>query len=94
MAGSLYVFSKGSLAPDTLSVSRSVDGLVMVLLGGVQALAGPLLGAASYTWMLDTAARLTPYWHALLGLTILILVMALPQGLAGTGRLRRFRLAT
>lgn len=83
LAGSLYAFSKGSIAPDTLAVSRSVDGLVMVLLGGLQTLAGPLVGAASYTWLQDAAARSTEYWHAVLGLAILALVMAFPEGLAG-----------
>ncbi len=90
LAGSLYAFSKGSIAPDVLAVSRSVDGLVMVLLGGIQTLAGPLVGAASYTWLQDAAARSTEYWHAVLGLAILALVMAFPEGLAGAAaRLRR-----
>ena len=83
MAGSLYAFSKGSIAPDAMAVGRSVDGLVMVLLGGLQSLAGPLAGAAAYTWLQDAAARSTEYWHALLGLAILALVMAFPDGLAG-----------
>ncbi len=83
LAGSLYAFSKGSIAPDTLAVSRSVDGLVMVLLGGLQTLAGPLVGAAAYTWLQDAASRSTEYWHAVLGLAILALVMAFPEGLAG-----------
>ena len=64
-------------------MSRSVDGLVMVLLGGLQTLAGPLVGAAAYTWLQDVAARSTDYWHAVLGLAILALVMAFPSGLAG-----------
>lgn len=89
MAGSLYAFSKGSIAPDVLAVSRSVDGLVMVLLGGLHTLAGPLVGAASYTWLQDAAARSTEYWHAVLGLAILVLVLAFPEGLAGAAtRLR------
>lgn len=92
LAGSLYAFSKGSIAPDVLAVSRSVDGLVMVLLGGVQTLAGPLVGAASYTWLQDVAARSTEYWHAVLGVAILALVLAFPDGLAGAAaRLRRTR---
>lgn len=83
LAGSLYAFSKGSISPDVLAVSRSVDGLVMVLLGGLQTLAGPLVGAAAYTWLQDAAARSTEYWHAVLGLAILALVMLFPAGLAG-----------
>ena len=81
MAGSLYAFSKGSIAPDAMAVGRSVDGLVMVLLGGLQSLAGPLAAAAIPGCR--TAARSTEYWHALLGLAILALVMAFPDGLAG-----------
>ena len=65
-----------------MAVGRSVDGLVMVLLGGLQSLAGPLAGAAAYTWLQDAAAR-SEYWHALLGLAILALVMAFPDRLAG-----------
>ena len=42
LAGALFAFSKGSISPETLSVPRSVDGLVMVLLGGVQTLTGPV----------------------------------------------------
>ncbi|MFY3198053.1 ABC transporter permease [Achromobacter xylosoxidans] len=92
LAGSLYAFSKGSIAPDVLAVSRSVDGLVMVLLGGLQTLAGPLVGAAAYTWLQDAAARSTEYWHAVLGLAILALVMLFPAGLAGAAaRLGRRR---
>ena len=55
----------------------------MVLLGGVQTLAGPLLGAGALTWLHDTVARNTDYWRALLGATMLLLVLAFPQGLAG-----------
>ena len=93
MAGSLYAFSKGSIAPDVLAVSRSVDGLVMVLLGGLHTLAGPLVGAASYTWLQDAAARSTEYWHAVLGLAILVLVLAFPEGLAGAATRLRGRRA-
>jgi len=87
MAGSVYAFSKGSIAPDVLSVGRSVDGLVMVLLGGIQSLAGPLVGAAAYTWLHDSLARATPYWHALMGTVMLVLVTIAPGGLASLARL-------
>jgi branched-chain amino acid transport system permease protein len=81
LAGGLYAFSKGSISPETLSIPRSVDALVMVLLGGVDALAGPLLGAAAFTWLQDTLPRATEYWRAALGTTILVLVVAFPSGI-------------
>jgi branched-chain amino acid transport system permease protein len=83
LAGALYAFSKGSISPDAISINRSVDGLVMVLLGGLQTLAGPIVGAVSFTWLQDTVARNTDYWRALLGGIILLLVLVFPQGIAG-----------
>ena len=83
LAGALYAFSKGSISPETLHVSRSIDGLVMVLLGGIQTLAGPIVGAVTFTWLHDTVARNTDYWRAMLGAIILILVLLFPQGIAG-----------
>jgi branched-chain amino acid transport system permease protein len=89
LAGGLYAFSKGSISPDsTMAVSRSIDGLVMVLLGGVQTLSGPVVGAAAFTWLQDTIARNTDYWRALLGITILVIVLAFPHGIVGGLRAR------
>jgi len=83
LAGGLFAFSKGSISPETLAIPRSVDALVMVLLGGLNALAGPLLGAAVFTWLSDTLARATEYWRAVLGVAILVLVVAFPMGIGG-----------
>jgi branched-chain amino acid transport system permease protein len=83
VAGGLFAFSKGSISPEVISVGRSIDGLVMVLLGGIQALSGPVVGASLFTWLQDTVARQTDYWRAMLGFTILVLVLLFPQGVAG-----------
>ncbi|HKW82716.1 MAG TPA: ABC transporter permease [Burkholderiaceae bacterium] len=83
LAGALYAFSKGSISPDAVGVGRSVDGLVMVLLGGLQTLAGPIVGAVTFTWLQDAVVRNTDYWRALLGGIILGLVLVFPQGIAG-----------
>lgn len=83
LAGALYAFSKGSISPESLSVDKSVDGLVMVLLGGIQTLAGPVVGAVTFSWLHDTVARNTDYWRATLGAIILLLVLLFPQGIAG-----------
>ena len=93
LAGALFAFAKGTISPETISVSRSIDALVMVLLGGVQTLAGPIVGSAVFVYLQDTVMRATEYWRALLGVVILVLVLAFPQGIAGgllalAGRLR------
>ena len=83
LAGALFAFSKGSISPEALSVTRSVDGLVMVLLGGIQTLTGPVWGAVLFTWLQDAVARGIDYWRAVIGGVILLLVLAFPQGVTG-----------
>ncbi len=89
LAGALFAFSKGSISAETLSVARSVDALVMVLLGGLQTLTGPLWGAAVFIWLADTVSRAVDYWRAAMGAMILLLVLAFPEGIAGA--LRRWQ---
>ena len=83
VAGALFAFSKGSISPETIHIGRSVDALIMVLLGGVQTLSGPLVGSLVFSSLQDILIRETEYWRAVLGVVILFLVLAFPQGLAG-----------
>ena len=88
IAGGLFAFSKGSVFPTFLSISRSVDALLMVLLGGVQTLSGPIIGAIAFTGLHEQLVRATEYWRLVLGLVIIALVLFFPQGLAGAARER------
>jgi ABC-type branched-subunit amino acid transport system permease subunit len=83
IAGGLFAFAKGSISPETIHVGRSIDGLVMVLLGGIQTLTGPIVGASVFATLQDTVMRQTEYWRALLGGIILLLVLAFPSGIVG-----------
>ena len=87
LAGGLFVFSKGSVFPDEMAIPRSFDALIMVLLGGVKTLLGPLAGAATFTWLQDEIGRLE-YWRLVLGALIIAIVVAFPQGVAGFLRAR------
>jgi len=89
LAGALYAFSKGSISPESMGIQRSVDSLVMVLLGGLQTITGPVWGAALFTWLQDVAARNIDYWRAMTGLVILALVLVLPRGLGTLAQARR-----
>ncbi|WP_404801192.1 ABC transporter permease [Acuticoccus sediminis] len=82
VAGAVFAFSKGSVFPDTLAIGQSVDGLIMVLLGGVQSLLGPLFGAAAFVLIEDWVTRLD-YWRAIFGGIILAIVLLAPDGIAG-----------
>ena len=85
LAGALFVFAKGSVFPTELEIAKSFDALIMVFLGGVKALAGPILGAGVLTLLQDYVARFE-YWRLLLGVLIIAIVILAPDGLAGLAR--------
>jgi branched-chain amino acid transport system permease protein len=86
LAGVLHAYHKGSVFPNVLAIPQSVDALVMVLLGGLQTLSGPVVGAAVYHSLLAEVMRSTEYWRAIVGTVIVLLVVAFPQGIAGSVR--------
>jgi branched-chain amino acid transport system permease protein len=83
LAGGLFAYAKGSVFPTYIAIGRSIDALLMVLLGGVQTLSGPVIGAIAFVGLQEELARATDLWRLFLGLVIIGLVLAFPQGLAG-----------
>jgi branched-chain amino acid transport system permease protein len=83
LSGATFVFLKGSVFPNALTVAMSVEPLVMVLLGGVDALAGAPLGAAIYKLLDTVVTRYTEYWQLVLGGILAAIVLAFPRGLLG-----------
>jgi branched-chain amino acid transport system permease protein len=85
IAGGLYAYFKGSVFPTYMAISKSVDALLMVLLGGVQTVSGPIVGAFAFAWLQDWLVRaVAEYWRLVLGSAIVVLVLAFPQGLVGS----------
>ncbi|HUF43807.1 MAG TPA: ABC transporter permease, partial [Aestuariivirgaceae bacterium] len=67
IAGALYAYLKGSVFPDSLAIHTSVDGLVMVLLGGIHTVGGPVVGAAVYKFLAIFVTSQVDYWKLVLG---------------------------
>jgi branched-chain amino acid transport system permease protein len=84
VAGGLFAFFKGSVFPTYLAIPKSVDALLMVLLGGLQTMSGPIAGAIVFAGLEEQLMRFTAYWRFILGLIIVLLVVLFPKGLAGT----------
>ena len=83
LAGGLYVFLKGSIDPSALGIPVSIDALTMLLLGGLQTVMGPLVGAAVLHTLKDQIMPLTELWRMTLGLSIIAMVLLFPSGLVG-----------
>ena len=65
-----------------MEIAVSFDALIMVFLGGVQSLTGPIAGASVFVLLQDWLSRFE-YWRLLMGLLIIFIVILLPGGLAG-----------
>ncbi|MGH7399030.1 MAG: branched-chain amino acid ABC transporter permease, partial [Candidatus Rokuibacteriota bacterium] len=83
LGGAVFAFLKGSVFPVYTETPMSVQPLVMVLLGGVGSPSGPLIGAAVYKLLDTVITRYTDYWQIVLGAILMVLVLALPRGIAG-----------
>jgi branched-chain amino acid transport system permease protein len=55
----------------------------MVLLGGVQTLSGPIVGAAVYEALQVFLSAWTDYWRLVIGVVVIALVVAFPRGIVG-----------
>ncbi len=87
LSGGVFAYAKGGVFPTYISISRSVDALVMVLLGGVGSVSGPILGALVYTGLSDWLLQITHLWRLILGAIIVALVLLFPEGIAGAAQL-------
>ena len=81
VAGGLYAYFKGSVFPTYMAIPKSVDALLMVLLGGVQTVSGPIVGAFAFAWLQDWLVRaIADYWRFVLGAAIVRAGAGVPAG--------------
>lgn len=89
LAGGLFVFLKGSVFPDVLSITLSVEGLVMILLGGMETITGAIVGAILFRTLTIMVVSSTDYSRLVIGGLIVILSMTCRRGVAGLLTVRR-----
>jgi branched-chain amino acid transport system permease protein len=83
ISGHMWAMTEAFVNPEFLSWHRSAEALLMVLLGGIGALHGPILGALLYVGLGEAATLVTERQRLVEGLVILAVVLLLPKGLAG-----------
>jgi branched-chain amino acid transport system permease protein len=84
IGGALFAYLKGSVFPDNLGISLSVDALVMVLLGGVETVSGAVIGAIVYKALNIWLVSQTDLSKLVLGAFIVLIVVVFPKGIVGT----------
>lgn len=83
IGGALFAYLKGSVFPDNLGISLSVDALVMVLLGGVETVSGAVIGAIVYKALNIWLVSQTDFSKLVLGGFIVLIVVVFPKGIVG-----------
>ncbi len=102
LAGFLFAAIDGFVAPELLSWGESGSAIIMVVLGGMGTLFGPVLGAIAYVGVEElfkdsgVVGPLAEHWQIPMGAFVIAVVLLLRRGLAGLlvaplPRLRRAR---
>jgi branched-chain amino acid transport system permease protein len=93
VAGHMWAMHRGFVNPELIGWHRSAEALLMILLGGLTTLHGPIIGALAYTGLGEVAQLVTERKLLVEGLVILFVVLLLPRGLSGI-RLPRLTVPT
>lgn len=88
LAGNLFAYYNGFVSPSYLSVIFSASALLMVILGGVGTLFGPVLGAAVILYLENVISAYTERWLLILGAIYVVVTLFAPRGLVGLVRAR------
>lgn len=81
LAGALLANVTGFVTPDYGSWQRSGELLVMVILGGMGTLRGPLVGALALLLLETVISEKTDHWPLILGFILVLIAIYLPNGL-------------
>jgi branched-chain amino acid transport system permease protein len=86
LAGYLSAMQFGFVNPEIVSWHQSGNVLVMLILGGFGSLYGAAVGAFAFVALEQIFQDVTRHWQLLLGMTIVLIVVFLPGGLASVTR--------
>jgi len=83
LAGALLANHTNFISPAMMHWTRSGDLIVMVVLGGMQAIFGPLIGALTFLVLEEGLSRVTEYSNLILGPFLLVVAIAMHGGIDG-----------
>ncbi len=84
VAGVLYAWYNQFVSPSAISVTASTEGVLMVVLGGVGTLVGPLVGAGVIVLIKDLLSTYVARWPTVMGLIFILVVLFARDGIVGS----------
>ncbi|HEV2302277.1 MAG TPA: branched-chain amino acid ABC transporter permease [Stellaceae bacterium] len=89
LAGVLWAHVSSEVSPEDVTLTTSVDALLMVVLGGPGTLLGGVFGAVIVLFLREYLSTIVPWWPYVLGGMYVAIISYLPDGLLGTLLQRR-----
>jgi branched-chain amino acid transport system permease protein len=86
IAGALYAMFNNFVSPSTVALAQSVEGVLMMIAGGVGTLFGGFVGAAAIIALENVVSAYTERWQLVLGLTFILIMIFAPEGIIGALR--------
>jgi branched-chain amino acid transport system permease protein len=86
IAGALYAMFNNFVSPSTVALAQSVEGVLMMIAGGVGTLFGGFVGAAAIIALENAVSAYTERWQMVLGVTFILIMIFAPEGIVGTLR--------
>lgn len=86
IVGGLWAYQNTFIDPDVVFFqSRTVELVMMVMLGGLGTVAGPVVGATLIYWLRDILwANLLQYHLIAQGVLLILIVLFVPEGIVGS----------
>lgn len=84
IAGSISAHSIGAITPDGFGVGLAIDLYLMLLLGGLRSIWGPVVGAMFFTWLPEWLRSVQSYETVIYSFLLLVTIIVLPEGIVGT----------
>ena len=86
VGGALSGYALRFVSTNDVSVGRSIDAFVSVLVGGSGSLLGPAIGAVVVLYIERVLPSSIPFAETVLGLVFIVFVLAARQGIVGLAR--------
>jgi branched-chain amino acid transport system permease protein len=83
LAGAFYAHLVGYLGPDSFTIQRSVEVLVMAIVGGIGTIVGPILGAMLFSWLPEKLQAFAAWQFMVYGLILMGVFLLFRKGFAG-----------
>jgi branched-chain amino acid transport system permease protein len=86
LGGIIGVWYNGSISPGSIDLTRTINVLIIAVLGGIGYLEGAFVGAVFFTLVTNFASSYTDRFNTVIGIAFLLVALFFPDGLIGLAK--------